>query len=112
MTKTNTPLVKFNFEEEFIDELRDHPPNMEPVLRVTRLYTDSATLPLKHVSVVATYLRDVAGVIQLVRLDRHVGQLLGQHDANGVQDKANALIEQITQAAKAKGLEVRAGIYE
>jgi hypothetical protein len=111
MTKTNT-LVKFNFEEEFNDEFRDHPPNLESVIRVTRLFTDSVTLPLKHVSVVATYLRDVGGTIQLVRLDRYMGQMLGQHDANGVQDKATALIEQITQAAKAKGLEVRAGIYE
>jgi hypothetical protein len=112
MTKTNTPLVKFNFEEEFIDEFRDRPPNIDLILRVTRLFTDSATLPLKHVSVVATYLRDAAGTHQLIKLERYVGQVLGQHDANGVQDKASALIEQITQAAKAKGLEVRAGIYE
>jgi hypothetical protein len=109
------PTVRFSYEEEFLNELRDRPPNIDLTVRATVGYDQSGSLPLQNVSVIATYLRDLHGLVSRVKLQRFFGQIYSLHETEQckkVIDKAQLLIQKITDEAKAKGLECRAGIYE
>jgi hypothetical protein len=102
--------VHFNDVGEFIDELKAGPPG-EKIVRVTRSFAQSQTLPITNVTILATALRDG----QIIRLSRYVGQYLGSHDGDEkrhVDTRAEKIMAEIEGAAKELGLEVRAGVYE
>lgn len=103
--------VQFNSVEEFLTELRQKTPNVEPIVRLTQQFENSGTLPLTHVSVIATYLRDTGGLVQLVRLRRYCGDyMVGDRDSKA-EKKAHEAMEKIEACARNLGLEIRAGIY-
>lgn len=108
MTKTAPIAVAFNDPDEFLAEIgRDHDRIDRQILRVTvrRRYGE----PFVTVSVVAT--ATVAGI--LVRLDHRVGEAFaGAEKATGLGAKTQALLDKLTTAAAALGLDVRAGVYE
>jgi hypothetical protein len=107
--------TRFNAVEEFLDELRDRPPNIGGnIVRVTTSFQQSQTLPLQNVSVLATYLRN-GDHMERVKLEHYLGQRFQHHEdevSNKVMQKAREISDKITEAAKALKLEVRAGVYE
>lgn len=104
--------VRFNSTEAYLAELeRDHP----KMVRLTNCFGFSRSSRVnntREVVVVATHLSSDK---QLVRLDRYVGSLWSL-DTDGRADKtmkaAEAIHKQITAAAKALKIEVRAGVIE
>lgn len=112
--------ARFNGLEEFRVELETRPPNVERVLRVTRRYDSSPAMPIRNVSVVATYLRAVLSRVDgaqqmiVVKLDCYVGQSWGkgfEHDAK-VEARADEVIAALRQAAESLGMEIAPGVYE
>jgi hypothetical protein len=103
--------VRFNSVQEFTAELRADPPK---VLRATKSFTQTDTLPIQHVSVIATYLNSAG---QIVRLDRYVGQCYAgrvpETDIDrAVMDRADKVIRELETLAQEFKIEVRAGVYE
>ena len=114
--------VRFNNPEEFLAELAAAPPNVEPVVRITRRYTQAGDSPIQWLSVVATYVRilnpDAIGhsepayaVVELVKV---IGDLWphGMGQTAQHQATAEALMTRLTAAAEAAGCQVRAGVYQ
>jgi hypothetical protein len=102
--------VRFYAVDEFLDELeRDAAEAERGIVRLTNIYASSATLPFRHLSVVATYA--VRGVV--VRLERYVGDLVGTrtHD-DPVVDRATGIQRTIEAKVRDLGLEIRAGTLE
>jgi hypothetical protein len=106
--------VRFNSEGEFIDELKAGPP-CEKIVRVTKSFELSQTLPIQNITVLATAVRDG----RVIRLSRYVGQRFANRFANHedevsrrVDETAEKIMAEIEAAAKELGLEVRAGVYE
>lgn len=100
--------VAFNDPEEYLAEIsRDRDRIDRQILRVTvrRRYGE----PFVTVTVVATV--TVEGT--LVKLEHRVGDAFaGDEKTNGLSVKTQALLDKLTDAGKALGLEVRAGVYE
>ncbi len=108
MTKTTPIAVSFHDLEEYLAELRIDKDRIDRgILRVTvrRRYGS----PFVTVSVVAT--ATVEGV--LVKLEHRVGEAFaGDEKANGLTDKAQAVLDKLTEIGKSLGLDVRAGVFE
>jgi hypothetical protein len=108
------PQLIFSQPEEFLDELRELGPNLEPVVRLTREYRMTRIAPIENLFVVATYLRQVNGHVLIVTLRTYVGQVVRTHEDPGtekVHERARELMDRIGQAARAQGYTVRAGCY-
>ena len=111
--------LKFSRPEEFIAELRQSPPNAEPVLRTTiRHQLDRQTAAFRHLTVVATYLRVLNGthgpVSLVVTLESYQGEDWGQGFEGSEQTRRSTqeVLERLRAAASDLGLEFRAGVYE
>lgn len=102
------PTVIFNDPDEFLEELRRDRDRVDrQILRLTvrRRYGE----PFVVVSVVAT--ARVEGM--LVKLEHRVGEAFaGDEKANGLAAKTRLVLDKVSDAAKALGLDVRAGVYE
>ena len=113
-------VVHFSNPEEFLAELRERGPNLEPVVRITFRWTrDESGAPLVHLTLLANYLRRLGddpatGVVSIVHLGRYVGAVW-EEGRDEVSDRCRAeadrLRSELTQAAEALGLRVGAGTY-
>lgn len=111
--------LKFSHPAEFLNELRQSPPNLEPVLRTTvRHQLDSATGAFRHLTVVATYVRALAGrddpVPLLVLLERYVGEDWGPgfKESDATRQRTEAILAELRTAASELELEFRPGYYD
>ena len=106
--KPTVKSVVFNDQEEFLTEIRQDRDRIErQILRLTvrRRYGN----PFVTISVVAT----VAIADTVVKLDQRVGEVfVGDEKAKGLEGKIEAILVKMTDAGKALGLDVRAGVYE
>ena len=103
-------MIKFNSPSEFIEELQKDKELVERgIVRLTNLARDTQALPIRHLSVVATY--KVKG--EIVRLEKFCGQLWG-HEPEDSQayGRAQGAHDTIKSACRAFGLEIRSGVYE
>ena len=111
----------FSNHEEFIQELRERAPTLEPLVRVTfRKTADGSGAPLTHLTLLATYLRlvdDGAGpvaVVVVVQLAEYLGSVwIGRSDPDSqrCQERAERLRAAVVGAAEDLGLQVGAGAY-
>lgn len=110
MSQQNATMVNVNFNDpdEFLEEVRKDTDRIERrILRLTvrRRYAQ----PFVHVAVVATAV--VGNTV--VHLEHRIGEaFFGDENADGLTTKTQAALDKLTEAAKALGLEVRAGVYE
>ena len=109
-------VVTFSRADEFIQELRDRGPNVEPMVRLTFRWTrDESGAPLTHLTLLANYLRRLDGeVVSIVHLGQYVGAVWEEgRDERSERYRAEAdrLRTLIAQAAGVLGLEVRGGTY-
>lgn len=111
--------LRFNDPDEFLAELRQAPPDAEPVLRLTvRRRLDPHTGAFAHVSVVAGYLRLLpAGSEPLampVILEAYQGQDWGAgfEQTRKTLQRAQDLLVRLQSQARDLGLECRPGTYE
>jgi len=98
--------VLFNSPREFCDELKSHA--RSGVLRITKIYRRSSTLPFTYLGVVAGYLdRD-----SLVELEYWIGELSNIRELDhDYEARADKLVNTISEIAQSVGLEVRAGHF-
>lgn len=100
--------VAFNDPDEFLEEIRcDRTRIDRGILRLTvrRRYGE----PFVTVSVIATVTVENTVVV----LDHRVGESFAGHErSNGLAAKTQTVLDKLTEAGKALGLEVRAGVYE
>ncbi|MGD9892258.1 MAG: hypothetical protein AB7G34_17025 [Hyphomicrobiales bacterium] len=111
----------FSSHEEFIEELRQRGPNLEPIVRVTfRKSPDSGGVPLTHLTLLATYLRRVddgtgpAAVVTVVQLAEYPGSLWidpTDQDSRRCQERADLLRAAVVRAVGELGLRVGGGAY-
>ena len=108
MTKTAPITVSFHDLGEYLAELRLDKDRIDRgILRVTvrRRYGS----PFVTVSVVASV--TVEGL--LVKLEHRIGEAFaGDEKPNGLTDKAQAVLDTLTEAGKSLGLDVRAEVFE
>jgi hypothetical protein len=75
MRWNNHVRVRFNAVDEFLEELKEARPTLEPVLRLTTEYMTRGDVPITGVTVVAGYLRVLPdGHLNLVELRRFCGE--------------------------------------
>ncbi len=105
--------IRFSVPEEFLIEL-EAKQNLEPVVRVTKRFQDSSVSPnIQHVFVLASALRVVGEVLQIIELKRYCGEYWGKNfDRKNALNQADEIQDEIEKRAKALGLEVRGGVYE
>ena len=111
----------FSSHEEFIQELRERGPNLEPLVRVTfRKTADGSGAPLTHLTLLATYLRrldDGAGspvVVVVVQLAEYLGSLWIEptdEDSRRCLQRGEHLRADVVRAAEELGLRVGGGTY-
>jgi len=103
-------LIKFNYPDEFIEELKKEP-LAKPVVRLTNLRRQNEkTFPLASLTVVATA---KAADGDIIRMDHYSGSLWGHNQEDEkTWEHAKAIGDQIRKACEELNLEVRAGIYE
>ena len=110
----------FSNHEEFIEELRERGPNLEPLIRVTfRRTAAGGGMPLTHLTLLATYLRRVDGggpaaVMAVVQLAEYLGSLCidpSDPDSRRCQARAEQRRDAVVSAAEGLGLRVAAGAY-
>jgi len=111
--------LRFHDPEEFIAELRQAPPNLEPLLRLTvRRRLDPATGVIHHLSVVASYLRRFSGAPEplavVVILEAYQGEDWGDgfEGSRRTRQRLEALLNRLRTITTELGLECRAGVYE
>jgi hypothetical protein len=109
--------ARFTSPAEFVAELRRLPPDLEPVVRLTYRWTaDPEGLPIRHLSVVAGYVRHTGrGSFVLEELVHYAGQVWPGLDHEGserTKERARRAHEAVEQAARELGLDVCAGVYE
>lgn len=110
--------LRFNNPDEFLAELQSSPPNSEPILRATiRRQLDRQTGVHRHVTVVASYLRCLAGDYPLtvvVLLETYQGEDWGREFpvTTTTLDQAKALLDRLQETAVGLRLQFRSGIYE
>lgn len=110
-------IVRFNVVEEFLDELRaDGTEGVDrQIVRVTLELRPTQHFPIRNLMVLASY--RVAGKDVLVRLERFVGQIMGDGggwDASDrkVLDEADTITDRLKVVIHECGLVARAGILE
>jgi hypothetical protein len=111
----------FSSHEDFLQELRERGPNLEPVVRVTfRKSADTSGAPLTHLTLLAAYLRGVGGgpgcpvAVAVVQLAEYLGSMWidpTDHESRRCQQRAEQLREAVVRAAQELGLNVGAGAY-
>jgi len=103
-------LIKFNYPDEFIEELKKEP-LAKPVVRITNLRRlNEKWAPLASLTVVATA---KAADGDIIRLDHYCGSLWGHKEEDEkAWEHAKATGDEIRDACSKLNLEVRAGIYE
>lgn len=116
--------IRFTDPCEFLRELRERGPDVEPVVRVTKLLRAYDQLPLARLFVVASYLRAAehrGDTVLLVVLERFVGDVWPGHAERNRQILARAdtlvsLVAEMTARAAYRPTggapEVRAGYYD
>lgn len=115
-------LTRFNSTEEFIEELKSQYPS-NGIVRVTQTFTHREGTSLESVRVVATFIREPHnGVLEIVRLDRYVGEVLIGDGASKIKVEARSqeIIANIAAAVAKirfprsypRTRHFRAGIYE
>jgi hypothetical protein len=109
MTKQLISLtISFHDPDEYLSELRrDHERIDRRILRVTvrRRYGE----PFITISVIAT--AAVEGTI--VKLEHRIGEAFaGDENSNGLSTKTQVVLDKLTEAGKALGLDVRSGVFE
>jgi hypothetical protein len=107
--------VRFSAVDEFVEELKKTRINIEPVLRITKVFTQSQTTPLLHVSVEAAVLRDTPPIVQCIKFRHECGSTFTGHKDSTSEEtmqRAESLQKEIEAGAAELGLEVRAGLYE
>lgn len=110
--------VKFNDVDEFIAELEKTKP-LDGILRLTRLAEQSATMPIRHLSVMATFLKDTPPTVQIIELRRYCGQVWGHASRSDevVIERAKETMDKIEDAVAAMNfrgqrIEIRAGQFD
>ena len=103
-------LVKFSFQDEYIDELKKAKLE-QPIVRLTNLQRHSEKIaPLRHLQVISTA---KAANGDIIRLERYCGQLWGiDREDKEVWERAELVHKEIKEACEALRLEIRAGIFE
>jgi hypothetical protein len=111
----------FSAHAEFIEELRQRGPNLEPVVRVTfRRSADGSGAPLTHLTLLATYLRLLDGgagpapVVAVVQLAEYLGSVWvdpTDRESRRCQQRAEHLRAAVVRAAEDLGLRVAGGAY-
>jgi uncharacterized protein YndB with AHSA1/START domain len=109
-------LVRFSSPSEFAAELRARGPNVEPVVRLTyRWAAGAGGLPVRHLSVVAGYVRRLAGGTVVVQeLVHHAGDVwpgIATAGSERARARAEEAHEVVARTARELGLEVSAGTY-
>ena len=113
--------LQFSSHAEFLAELRERGPNLEPVVRVTfRKSPDASGAPLYHLTLLATYLRRVdeggpSPVLAVVRLAEYVGSIwpgLADEGSCETRERAEELRATIECAVGELGYQAAAGVYE
>ncbi len=102
-------MVVFHAVEEFLKELEMDKDFVErKIVRRTNLYQQSQITPvIRHLFVVAAY--KVAG--EIVEFKQYIGDLWNADQDKKVIEKSITLQEQVEEACKQFGLEIRAGMY-
>lgn len=106
--------VKFTSAQEFIDELGKEfgevPTSPYTILRLTNLFSPIPRLaPIKTLTFVAT----IKVGNDIIRLDRYCGDIWNMERTDkDAYERAGATRNQVEEAAKKLGIEVRAGIWE
>jgi hypothetical protein len=108
--------VAFSQPDEFLDELRARPPDVEPVVRITGLWRSTAHYPLQHLYVVATYLRAAGGTPRVVELRHYLGQVFagdpgGHGDPGNARVRAERMRQELAREVERLGLTVAGGEY-
>src|SRR5262245_17662498 len=115
--------VRFSDPDEWLHELAERPPDLEPVVRITAQFEMTKSYPLQNLIVVGTYARCAGpdgrpGLV--VELRRYIGQLFAattgtaesQHDPQGVRARAEELINRLTAECQLLGHATPGGVYE
>lgn len=108
--------VKFNSVDEFVDELRFDTKVVEPppfrILRLTNLMRDTNTLPIRHLSVLAT-IKSLRSPDDIIRLERFCGQIWGiASEDESTYKRSETIFQAIEAACKELNIEVRPGMFE
>jgi hypothetical protein len=114
--------VRFNDPDEWLHELRERPPDLEPVVRITAQFEMTSTYPLQNLSVVATYARlagPIGHPVMVVELRRYFGQVFAatrpndpHRDPDNVRGRADELMGRLTAECQALGYATPGGVYE
>lgn len=105
-------VVEFQEVQEFLDELERRPPTPEALVRVTGLWRRQKDLPLFDVWLVASYVRVVDGIPQVIKLRRYLGaDGAKEWHRPEVPEAFERAYAQIKEAAGRLSLEVAAGVY-
>jgi hypothetical protein len=116
-------VVRFSDADEFLAELAERPPDVEPIVRLTRRFIPAHSkqygpLPYSHVQVVATYLRrglgDADDPLRLVELTTYCGDRWPH--MSGPNEEVDARAERVMALVQARagqlGYAVAAGVYQ
>jgi len=110
-------LLRFSDPEEFVSELRQAPPNAEPVLRLSaRRSLDPTTGAFTHVAVIATYLRVLPDgpdpKVVVVALDCYQGEDWGDgfEGSRATGGRADKVLTRLRSAPGKLGLVPRRGL--
>jgi hypothetical protein len=110
----------FSSDDEFIQELRERGPNVEPLVRVTFKTADASGAPLTHLTLLATFLRAIddgthrAQVVTVVQLAEYLGSLWidpTDEASQRCQERAEHLRAAVVRAVEELGLRVGGGAY-
>lgn len=112
---TQVVRVAFSNPGEYLAELRQRGPNLEPLVRVTFRWTaDASGAPVSHLTLLASYLRQVGEVVTVVQLARYVGTVWSGAADQASQrsvDEAQQRRTLLCREAKELGFEVATGAY-
>ena len=102
-------LVKFNFQDEYIEELKKAKLE-QPIVRLTNLQRYESAAPLRSLLVICTA---KAANGDIIKLQHFCGTLWGiDSQDEQVWQRAEVIHSQIKEACEALKLEVRAGVFE
>src|SRR5688500_14129441 len=102
--------VRFGDPEEFARELRARGPDVEAVVRLTRRWRDDAHhLPLRHLAVVAGYVRRACGALVLYELVHYAGEVwqgMNEDASRQTLARAQRARDVVARAADERGVEL------
>lgn len=108
--------VTFGDPDEFVQEIKERGPNVEPVVRATLRWTpDASGAPFHHLSLVVTYLRRLPdGVLTLAELRYDIGPVwsgLDHAESRLHRERARQTLAMIDEATRAAGATPARGVY-